>query len=63
MKNKPAMLFALLSSAVLLAACGQKGPLFLPGTPSLINTPVQAEQAAPAEDAEENNKQKTNNPN
>jgi len=37
-------------SAPLFAACGQKGPLFLPGDPSAIRAPAPA--AAPANGSE-----------
>jgi len=58
MKNKPAILFAYLFSTVLVAACGQKGPLFIPGTPSTISTPVPGQQPAPVEETAEDGKQK-----
>jgi predicted small lipoprotein YifL len=63
MKNKPAILFAYLISTALVAACGQKGPLFLPGSPSTISTPVPAQQPAPVEATEEeDDEQETNDP-
>lgn len=43
-------LCALLFSLVLVAACGQKGPLFLPGDPSSIKTDMPAKQGNPQED-------------
>ncbi len=36
-------LSVLLSSLLLVAGCGQKGPLFLPGDPSTIQTDVPAQ--------------------
>ena len=35
--------FLLLASIFVLAGCGQKGPLFLPGDPSKIRTEVPAQ--------------------
>jgi predicted small lipoprotein YifL len=37
------------SAILLLGACGQKGPLYLPGNPSEIKTEVPA-QNSPADD-------------
>ena len=39
----------------MLGACGQKGPLYLPGDPSEIQTEIPPEPAEPgrAEDSEE----------
>ena len=50
------MLRAILTSLTLCAGlglngCGQSGPLYLPGNPSQVTTPVP-EQATPAEDEE-----------
>jgi predicted small lipoprotein YifL len=42
-----------LFSLLLLAACGQKGALFLPGDTNQISTSMPAQQPAPAEQAEE----------
>jgi len=62
MKNKPLILIASLFGVVLLAACGQKGPLFLPGTPSTISTPVPAQQPAPVEESAEEDDNKETSP-
>jgi len=61
MKNKLAILLAYLSSAALVSACGQKGPLFLPGTTSTITTPVPAQQPAPVEETEDDDEQEIQN--
>lgn len=47
--------FGLLVSAALLAACGQKGPLYLPGNPSEVRTEIPAGDNTPAgeEDSDE----------
>ena len=49
MNNKPVRLFAFIFSVVFLVACGQKGPLILPGPEA---TPV-VEAAAPAVEDDE----------
>jgi predicted small lipoprotein YifL len=46
------MIFLLLSATWLAAACGQKGPLYLPGNPSEIKTEVPAAESQ-ADDEEE----------
>jgi len=40
-----------LCAGLSLSGCGQSGPLYLPGNPSQMTTPVP-EQATPAEDEE-----------
>lgn len=40
MKRHPARLVFAACAALLLAACGQKGPLYLPGDPSEIRTEI-----------------------
>lgn len=40
MKRHPASLILVACAALLLAACGQKGPLYLPGDPSEIRTEI-----------------------
>lgn len=41
-----------------IAACGQKGPLFLPGNPSQINPPPAAEDESNEEQEEEDAEQR-----
>jgi len=60
-KSVPVKIFTLVFCAVFLAACGQKGPLFLPGSPSTISSPVPGQQQAPVEEAEEKSKEQTDN--
>jgi len=43
----------LLLSLAFLSACGQTGPLFLPGNPSEIQTSSSAEQSAEETDDDE----------
>ena len=45
--------FTAISLLLLLAACGQSGPLYLPGNPSKIQPPPEA----PAESEEEDEKE------
>ncbi len=54
MKTQPELFIAFIISLAFVAACGQQGPLFLPGSPSEIQSAVQEQQAAPAEESEEN---------
>ena len=65
MKTQPGLLIAFIISLAFVAACGQQGPLFLPGSPSEIQSAVQEQQAAPAEASEEEdddeNDEQTNN--
>ena len=53
MKTQPGLFIAFIISLAFVAACGQQGPLFLPGSPSEIQSAVQEQQAAPAEASEE----------
>ncbi len=46
------ILLVLLCSIFAIAACGQKGPLFLPGDPSKIQTEVPAQEAVEEDDDE-----------
>ena len=43
-------LAALLLMFAFIAGCGQKGPLFLPGDPSTIQTDVPAQTDTPPDD-------------
>lgn len=47
MKRNPALRLSAAAIALMLAACGQKGPLYLPGDPSEIQTEIPPEPAAP----------------
>ena len=42
-----------LFSLLLITACGQKGPLFLPGDTNQISTSMPAQQPAPVEQVED----------
>ncbi len=46
MKTQPGLFIAFIISLAFLAACGQQGPLFLPGSPSEIQSAIQEQQAA-----------------
>lgn len=62
MQKTLSSIVVLLLSLACLSACGQKGPLFLPGNPSQIQTvpPVEQEQTNPDEDDEDEEKPITN---
>ena len=53
MTTKSELLIAFIISLAFIAACGQKGPLFLPGSPSQIEPERADPQAAPVEESEE----------
>jgi predicted small lipoprotein YifL len=57
MKTQPGLLIAFILSLAFVAACGQQGPLFLPGSPSEIQSAVQEQQTAPAEGSEEDDEE------
>ncbi len=40
--NRPALCLSALVIACIAAACGQSGPLYLPGDPSEMRTPADA---------------------
>ncbi len=63
MKTQPGLLIAFIISLAFVAACGQQGPLFLPGSPSEIQSAVQEQQAATAEASEDDDEddEQTNN--
>ncbi len=62
MQKTVSSIVMLLLSLTCLSACGQKGPLFLPGNPSQIQSvpPVEQEQTNPDEDDEDEEKPITN---
>ena len=47
-----------LFGSFLLSACGQEGPLYLPGTPSEVKSTVPQQENAPQQTEEENKEQK-----
>jgi predicted small lipoprotein YifL len=53
MKTQPGLLIAFIISLAFVAACGQQGPLFLPGSPSEIQSAIQEQQAAAEESEQE----------
>jgi predicted small lipoprotein YifL len=66
MKTQPGLLIAFIISLAFVVACGQQGPLFLPGSPSEIQSAVQEQQAAAEEseqedDEDDENDEQTNN--
>jgi len=52
---------SLLLVLFLAAACGQKGPLYLPGNPSEIKSDVPSQDQSQTEDDEEEEEEKPQN--
>jgi predicted small lipoprotein YifL len=61
MNTKPGLIIAFIISLALVAACGQKGPLFLPGSPSQMGPERADPQAAPVEESDEDDEDRTDN--
>ena len=61
MNTRPGLIIAFIVSLALVAACGQKGPLFLPGSPSQIEPELADPQAAPVEESDEDDEERTDN--
>ncbi|MEZ5531820.1 MAG: lipoprotein [Steroidobacteraceae bacterium] len=66
MTRIPSRLLALVAAGVALAACGQKGPLYLPDSGNVIVRPPPAATPAPAPETapapEEKDKKKSSGP-
>jgi len=65
MRNPISSTIILLLFLAFLSACGQKGPLFLPGNPSTLQsipTAEQMQQETAAEDDEDDEEETTPNP-
>lgn len=54
MKTSAARLLALIGFAVAIASCGQRGPLFLPGDPSSVQTEIPPVPTVPDDEPENN---------
>lgn len=52
------IVLALIVSAI-VAGCGQKGPLFLPGDPSAIYSAPQQQNTQPADDEDDEDEDET----
>ena len=54
--SRPRFVFSAVLATLLLAACGQSGPLYLPGDPSQVTTIPPATEApdSPGSEAQEN---------
>ena len=61
MKIEPGLLIAFIICLLFTAACGQKGPLFLPGWPTTMESQVPDQQPAPVEESEEEDEEQTDN--
>ena len=53
MSNVIRIIASLMLSILVLAGCGQKGPLFLPGDPSTIRSTTPQQQPAPESEEDE----------
>lgn len=53
MKTSAARLIALIGFAVTIAGCGQRGPLFLPGDPSSVQTEIPPVPTLPDDEPED----------
>jgi len=58
MKLRLLVSIATLFSAITITACGQKGPLFLPGNPSEVQSEVPPQDQPQNEEDEEGNEEK-----
>lgn len=58
MSDRLRFMLLTLCGLFLLGACGQEGPLYLPGTPSEIQTTVPQQGDAPQETDEDSGEQK-----
>jgi predicted small lipoprotein YifL len=61
MKIKTGLVIAFIISLQLVAACGQKGPLFLPGSPSQMAPERVDPRTAPVQESEEEDEEKDDN--
>ena len=60
MKKLLLVCLSALFSVIAIAACGQKGPLFLPGNPSEVQTEVPRQEQPEDENDEESDEEKPN---
>lgn len=61
MKIESKTLLALLACMLFTVACGQKGPLYLPGQSSTIESMVPEQQPATSEEPEEDDEEQNDN--
>jgi predicted small lipoprotein YifL len=61
MKIESRILLAFLACILLTAACGQTGPLYLPGQSSTIESMVPEQQPATAAESEEDDEEQSDN--
>jgi len=61
MKIESRTLLAFLACILFTAACGQKGPLYLPGRSSTIESMVPEQQPAPVAESEEDDEEQNDN--
>lgn len=61
MKNESKLLLLLLASCIITVACGQKGPLYLPGRSSTFESMIPEQQPVSEEEPDEDNEEQTDN--
>jgi len=61
MKTSLGLLIVFIISLSFVAACGQKGPLFLPGSPSQMAPERVDPQNMPVQESEEDDEEQTDN--
>lgn len=62
MQNALTRITIALLSTFVVAGCGQKGPLFLPGDPSAVRTTMPQQTTQPAEDRDEDDEDEVQTP-
>lgn len=60
MKTKSAVILTSLAGLFLVSACGQEGPLYLPGEPSSRSSTIPKQEEAPSKTEEEKKEQQDN---
>lgn len=61
MKIETKSLLGLFAFVVLISACGQQGPLYLPGQASTLESMAPGQQPATTEESEEDAEEQTDN--
>lgn len=61
MKSETKLLLVLLASCMITVACGQKGPLFLPGRSSTFESMTPPQQPVSEEESDEDDEERTEN--
>ena len=61
MKIESGLIIAFMICLLFTAACGQKGPLFLPGQSSTFESMMPEQQTAPGDESAEDDEEKNDN--